>query len=150
MNESTRKGIIYLVFAVTCVWGYFNLFGKPQSTSSPQPVLVPAATLSPTTAAAIMDTTVLAQLRNSDWGDDPFKKGSTAMVDAPQTAEHNFSPQWNLSGIVYSPKDPLAIINGKMVRVGDIIEDAKVTKIEKKKVTLDYSGSSMTLTVNKG
>ena len=149
MNDKTRKGIIFVVFAATCVWGYFNLFRKPQVAESAQPDLATVTALSSAGVSTGPDSLTLAELRISSWGDDPFKKG-TARTPESRSVERPSSPHWNLSGIVYSPTDPLAIINGKMVRVGDTVDDAKVAKIEKKKVTLDYSGSSITLTVDKG
>jgi hypothetical protein len=149
MNEKTRKGIIFIVFAATCVWGYLNLFHKPQIAERAQPDLTTAVPVSPTGVIAGPDSTTLAELRNSRWGDDPFKKGDSPVL-LSRSVQRPASPKWNLSGIVFSPTDPLAIINGKMVRVGDTVDDATVSKIEKKQVTLDYSGSSVTLTVDKG
>jgi len=149
MNDKARKGIIFVVFAVTLVWGYFNLIKKPLAMTATTPELGTVTPLIPKAISTVPDSLTLAELRNSDWGDDPFKKGIASTFE-PRSIERTASPQWNLSGIVYSPADPLAIINGKMVRVGDAVDNAKVTKIEKKQVTLDYGGSSIILTVNKG
>ncbi|MEK7774613.1 MAG: hypothetical protein AAB305_01865 [Candidatus Zixiibacteriota bacterium] len=149
MNDKTRKGIIFVVFASTLVWGYFNLIKKPLAMTTTTPDLATVTPLAPAAISAMPDSLTLAELRNTDWGDDPFKKGISPAFET-SSVERAASPQWNLSGIVYSPTDPLAIINGKMVRVGDAVDNAKVTKIEKKNVTLDYGGSSITLTVNKG
>jgi tetratricopeptide (TPR) repeat protein len=56
--------------------------------------------------------------------------------EAPKAPE----PPYKLGGILYSPKSPAAIINGKTVYVGDKIKEAKVIKIEQSTVTLEING----------
>ena len=48
--------------------------------------------------------------------------------------------QLNLEGILWDEKRPLAIINGKIVGIGDAISKSKVMDIERKKVYLDFKG----------
>ena len=45
---------------------------------------------------------------------------------------------WKLSAIRISPKDRTAIVNGKLVRVGDAIGTAKVLEINPLSVVIDH------------
>ena len=46
-----------------------------------------------------------------------------------------------LNGIMYTAENPKAIINGKTVREGDVINNAVVTSITRKKVLLKYNNN---------
>ncbi|MFA5198612.1 MAG: hypothetical protein WC432_03600, partial [Candidatus Omnitrophota bacterium] len=50
-----------------------------------------------------------------------------------------------LQGVVWGVKNPQAIINGKVVSVGDLIEGAEIVSIDKKGVTLSINGGIMDL-----
>ena len=49
-------------------------------------------------------------------------------------------PTLNIEGIVWNTNMPQAIVNGKVVRIGDTIEGVRIVKIEKQGITIDYSG----------
>jgi len=59
----------------------------------------------------------------------------------PQPARRAF----HLQGIIWDDQSPMAMINGRSVRVGDKIWDAKVTQINRNSVTLDSDGEKLTL-----
>lgn len=52
-----------------------------------------------------------------------------------------------LSGIVFGDGNPFAVINDKIVEEGDRIDEAKVVRIEKNRVTLHLEGEKITLTL---
>lgn len=52
-----------------------------------------------------------------------------------------------LKGILWNEKKPRALINGKVVEVGDLVEDKKVTSITKDTVTLQQEDTEFLLTV---
>ena len=52
-------------------------------------------------------------------------------------------PKLNIEGLVWNSDMPQAIINDKVVRIGDTIEGVEVVKIEKKGVTIKYSGAEV-------
>lgn len=61
-------------------------------------------------------------------------------------------PKFDLSklsvqGIIWGVKAPQAIINNKVLTVGDLIEGAEILSIEKKGITLSFSGAKFDLTV---
>jgi hypothetical protein len=83
------------------------------------------------------------------WGRDPFAIDETdhlpALPGKPKT-----EPEWILSGIIYHPDDPAAVINGRTVFVGSRVDGAKVANISREAVTLIYDGDTRTLQVNRG
>lgn len=55
------------------------------------------------------------------------------------------SPEFVLNGIMYLEGNPRAIINDVMVEAGDMVGGARVVKIEKKSVLLQYNDVEMSL-----
>lgn len=55
--------------------------------------------------------------------------------------------RFKLSGILVRDGQPTAVINDKHVRVGDFVEDAKVTRIDKYSVELDVEGQLLTIRI---
>lgn len=47
-------------------------------------------------------------------------------------------PELKLQGIYYRLNDPSVMINGKALELGDLIDGAKVVKIDRKEVTLEF------------
>ncbi len=64
------------------------------------------------------------------------------LVTSPSTA---FKRNFNLSGIVYSPKGSYCIINDKVVKVGETVGGATLLAITPEKVDLDYQGETISL-----
>lgn len=56
-----------------------------------------------------------------------------------------FQTNFNLSGIVYSPKESYCIINDKIVKVGEQVSGATLLEITPEKVMLDYKGQTISL-----
>lgn len=50
---------------------------------------------------------------------------------------------WTLSAIRISDKDKTAIVNGKLVRVGDEINQAKVVEIQPQSVVIDHENKKL-------
>jgi len=51
-------------------------------------------------------------------------------------------PALSIEGLIWNTRIPQAIINGKVVRVGDVIEDVKILKIDKEGIEVEYQGES--------
>ncbi len=144
MNEKTRKLIVFLSLPIAIAWGAWNFIGKPGQEPIPAD---PAASPAVAQSAILPADTMQAELTvESPWGKDPFSKQEKRVTGMTTEA----LTYWNLSGVVYSKTDPLAIINNKFVRVGDQIDGATVTTINKSDVVIDYKGKAMTLYVSNG
>lgn len=76
--------------------------------------------------------------------DDPTRPPSFSGL-ASGAAQDSGAPAWQLSSILVSPQRRLAIINGKTVRQGDHINNARVLKIRITGVTLRTSKETFTV-----
>ncbi len=85
---------------------------------------------------------------NADQLQDPTKPYDWGVTQAgkDQDAEEEELPELKLSSIIYSVQRRLAIINGQMVKEGDVVDQAKVIRIKPKFVLVNRYGESMTLT----
>jgi len=54
---------------------------------------------------------------------------------------------FRLTGIVTSPGQPLAIVNGRVVTVGDVVQEARVAAIAPRYVLLEQGATRITLTL---
>ena len=70
------------------------------------------------------------------WGRPPFRVGQLA---------HSALAPLTLEGIVMDPLVPTVIINGEIKKEGDIIADATVVLIQKRKVTLTKNKQEIVL-----
>ena len=50
----------------------------------------------------------------------------------------------SLNGIFYTKDNPLAVVDGEMVREGDVINGVKVIRIHQSKVEFEFSGHKWT------
>lgn len=158
MTEARRKKVMYGILVVAVIWGGWN-FSRPRTVSLPvaDQSIVAAVTAESTSVRPI--PTDLDLKRADAWGRDPFRSSSyrakavpVASSSSVVAAEPSNAPRngWSLTGVIDNGTTPLAFINGKMVKVGDLVDQAKVVKIEKHKVTLSHNGNQFSLQVNKG
>jgi len=54
---------------------------------------------------------------------------------------------FDLTGIIDDPKEPLAVINGSLVGVGDIVDNAEVVEIKKRNVVIRYKNKKLVLNI---
>lgn len=151
MTEQRRRQIIYAALVMAVIYGLWN-FAVGRRNTAPLPseqTSAPAAAAS----APSSDSIDVQAITSKPWGRDPFR-GTTlsASPTAPTRAAGADAERiyWILSGIVYNDTHPLAVINQSSVSVGDMIDGARVVKIERTKVTLEKSGSRFDLFVSKG
>jgi thiol-disulfide isomerase/thioredoxin len=80
---------------------------------------------------------------------EPVKEiAQEAVVEKPArvpAGKKNPRSQFELTGIITHPSNPKAIVNDKIVKVGDEIDGAKVLEITGKKVKLLYKEREITL-----
>ena len=78
---------------------------------------------------------------------DPFKDYITPTkaelgTTFPSGEEKSFKqpPLFNVQGIIWGGPLPMAIINNKVVKEGDILDEAKIIKIDKEGISFFYYG----------
>ena len=151
MSESTRKKVILGLLVVSVIWGYNNLKPASKDRSVEKRPDVTATVAS--TGQAVKPAPAVPKLVNIEkkaqepWGEDPFRVQRGARRVEPKSPR---ARKWQLSGILYNSQAPVAIINNQQVRIGDMVDDARVLKIDKKAVMLEHNGTKMTITVTKG
>lgn len=146
MNEKQRKTILFAVLGVAIIWASFNI-GKSGSDIPNGYELTTIQSVSHALSADSVPTGVLidtSELMHAAWGMDPLRP--------MKTPKRQVAPvlSWKLTGIMYNSAEPIAYVNQKVVKVGDMIDKARVIKIEKQTVTLEYGHELITLTVSKG
>jgi hypothetical protein len=158
MSESSRKKLMYGILVAAVLFGVYN-FMQPRK-QAPGQTADAAGQVSAVNAGigpAQGKTIDIAQKQSESWGRDPFRSGSTPSNSAPTPVAPRIAavaavpmPTWRLSGIIFNSKQPLALINGKLVGIGDQVDQARVSKIDQTKVTIIYNGTPIDLHVTKG
>jgi hypothetical protein len=69
---------------------------------------------------------------------DPFQSPFQKKVETAGAAEGASLPSLTVQGLIWGGNFPQAIINNKVVKVGDVIEDAQVINIDKNGVTIMF------------
>jgi hypothetical protein len=152
MNERVRKTLVFLTLPAVVIWGIYNY--PSETTTSPSAIENPTLESDSGAVATVLapqpDTRFIniEQQTAADWGLDPFRCGRIRATETAAPAGQQLS--WVLKGIVYSAEAPVAYVNNHSVRVGDVVDKARVVEINKKSVTLDYNGRQIQLTVSKG
>jgi len=145
MSEQTRKKIIFIALPLAILWAVYSYQPKHKDVVDSSNTM----TEEPLDGSPVMHKIPrkminIEEYEKKPWGKDPFYIPAKKQIIKAEPIN------WVLSGIIYSSDNPLAIINKKTVRTGDLIDQAKVVKIDRKKVVLDHEGSQITLTVTKG
>ena len=100
----------------------------------PAPVEATSSAIPPATAASETPPTVI-------------EPGTPAPVSAPAVASKPEFPALKLQGIFYRASDPSVLINGRTLLIGDSVEQAKILKIERESVTLEWNGQTKVLSL---
>jgi hypothetical protein len=140
MTEARRKKIVYAALVLAIIYGTYNF------TVGRKPLQVtPPATIKPISADSLAllarDSLDISDISAAPWGRDPF--GTRRISAAPTRL-------WELKGIVYSETAPLAYINGHRVGINQRVDGARVVRIDRKKVTLEFNGRSFDIYVIEG
>ena len=78
---------------------------------------------------------------------EAFKTTITRALSAKE--EEIVLPTLAVSGVVWGSPTPQVIINGKILKEGDIIEEAEILEIEKDGIILLYEGREFSVTVSR-
>lgn len=150
MSDRLRKTIIFAALLLALVWAIFSYTGKQAPSLTSPPVDPTQAIQSNVDTNAQLPPVDLESRRNTPWGRDPFRSSTGRASATPGGAREDAPLAWALAGIVYNHRQPMALINDQMVRVGDRVGSATVVAIEKESVTLECQGRQVKLTLNKG
>lgn len=148
MTKSRRQllilaGLVVVMAAVYARMGRSRTPGRPAADAVSTPEVAGAAG----TAAEVvtLDLPEMAPARQAQhdqasrlaWGRDPFTGGNAGAEVSG----------FDLSGILWDATQPIAIINGQMLRIGDALEGYRVTQIAQDAVSLSDGSQTLTLTI---
>ena len=105
-----------------------------KATSSTEPAPAPSVAVAPAAPA-----TVTRQVSEQSAA---TPVAATPVPSAPAVPQF---PELKLQGILYNRSNPSALINGKTLSVGQKVSGARVTKIERDSVTLEWNGETRQL-----
>ena len=148
MTRSQQQGIIFVALLGVLVVVYARAFrrashAQPSDPTAEVPPPAPAAS-SQGAPAALLAPEVPAQREAQReraaqlaWGRDPFMRGARAGQASGLT----------LSGVLWDPNQPMAIINGQMVHVGDELEGYRILEITQDRVSVTDGTQTLQLLV---
>ncbi|MDH4157467.1 MAG: hypothetical protein OEW00_09370 [candidate division Zixibacteria bacterium] len=146
MTDRTRQRLVYSALVLAILFAVYSFWPSKTQKTAPvahrvSPSAVQESPVSDSAEISLMDIDARERL---PWGQNPFLRRHVSPVTASE-----YTP-WVLSGIIYNEREPMAIINKRTLRMGDIINRARVTKINRGTVVLEYDGNEFTLQVRKG
>jgi len=142
MSEKLRRKIVYTCLVLAVIWGVYNIEFEEDTAPEAQTQTSGTEIKKPQETESI-SFKAIEEKKSLSWGQDPFRTKITTSRSQP-------AGQWVLSGILYNKTSPLAYINAQPVRVGDTVDKAKVIKIEKDFITLEYRGNKQKIFVLEG
>lgn len=148
MEEAKRKRALYWVLVFAVLFGLLNLksimsIGKKRTIADLDASLAssPAAAVAPSApdSFAYERLTPEKQARlASGFGRNPFYRGQEK---APVSAAEPLVPEFSISAISLRGNSAFAVVNGRVVQVGDWIEGFRVHAISEGKVVLNKDGT---------
>ena len=126
MARPQQQLIVFVMLLGVLVAVYVRAFRNPAGGSSTSPSSVPAESAAPSAALELPVAVPSVQrdaqrdrARALTWSRDPFTRGASAGEGSGLA----------LSGILWDPTHPMAIINGTTVHVGDEFEGYRILDI---------------------
>lgn len=151
MSEQMRTKVIAGFLVTALIWaGLDYKSNDSKSTKEVPQTIQPIETksIAVKNSSSFLD---IEKYEKDSWGRSPFYLPTLVTVSKPQTITHQQSTlSWILSGIIINNSSPTAIINKRPVKIGETIDKALVTEIDKEKVIIKYNQKEITLTVSKG
>lgn len=147
MEEAKRKRALYWVLVFAILFGLLNLksimsIGKKRTIADLDPTLTlpPVATVTP----SVPDFFAYERLTPEKkarlalvFGRNPFYRG----VEKAAVSTGPLRPEFSVSAISLRGTSAFAVINGRVVQVGDWIEGFRVQAISEGKIVLNKDGT---------
>lgn len=140
MDPKKQRLILGILMAVAIIVWIRNLTVKPVRSHRPASVS-PTVLPSPSSVAPVPSSPQMS--RYTEWGGNPFEieRRTTPTLSATTPGGHT------LSGILWDPKAPSAVIDNQLVSVGDKLNSWEVVEIHKEEVILSDGLTTQTLKV---
>jgi hypothetical protein len=151
LSEKTRKKLVFGILILALIWAYFN-FAGPGKKSAPKPRTAAAikpvrAGLQVSSETGFLPDSVYQSYDNKAWGRNPFY--SDYRISPTETPVLPAQIELHLLGVVYRASRAHALINNKIVTVGDSLEGFRITDIYRDSVIVNDGVNRITLVVTK-
>jgi len=144
MSDGLRKKIIYLTLPIAVIIAVVHFSTLETVSDKNDSPANKSDNLQSLSGKGKQSKEDFAGYKELEWGRDPFI--GARPIHAVKTAIPE-SDNFRLGGIMLGDGSPTAIINQKIVRPGDVIDGAKVIKINKNSVTLEIKGETKQLSL---
>ena len=149
MKNLTGRERLYLgIFIVALIWGVYNYRHVIFQADTATPA-TPAATVAATTpeqAVPVVTRAAIVDYTPPEWLADPFHRDWRHGARPAEVSRAKPVPL-TLSAVVVRDQVRYAVINGRIVREGQMIEGRRVLAIEDSGVLVDDNGVEVTLTL---
>lgn len=145
MSSEKQKVILWVLGVLVMVIWVRGLTVKPVRSGEPSPaqgLSLSSSEVSPSPAAWVAVTRSVVSASHTEWGRNPF-----VVAPAPPAQEKAGSPRHVLGGILWDTQSPSAVLNNRLVNVGDEVNGWRVVEIREKEVILSNGSNTKTLTV---
>jgi hypothetical protein len=140
------------------LWFFWQLFSAsyPHAVANvePAPIAAPKPAPTPVVRAEVPTPPVVIPTPAPVVAPAPTPVAAPAPAPVVAAPAKPVEPAWpanlKLTGIFFRKTNPLALLNGKTVGVGDEIDGIRVAKIESDRVTLEWNGKIKEMLVNGG
>ena len=122
---------------VVAVW-VRGLAGRPARSGTPAS---PGRAEEPVTRATAEAKPQPIQSRSAEWGGNPFEVDHRPLAAAPTKQSEGYV----VTGILWDPERPSAIINNRLVAIGDRLDQWQVAQITRNQVVLSDGATTQTL-----
>jgi type II secretory pathway component PulC len=149
LNEKVRKSIVFGIFIIAVIWGYSNLSQNREKTAkepviAKQQVVANIVNANPAENQTIaidqnFNDSIYALYANKPIARNPFYHNRKKVSGRVQKAKIH------LMGILYRQTNAQALINDKVLGVGDLISGYQIKNITKESVILEKAGKTVTL-----
>jgi hypothetical protein len=143
-QDPKAVAILLIILVVTAVFAASQLAPKKNISEKPsvadEAVTKPAAVSSKGEGLPVLPSVIFQQ--------PPGNAATLRPADQPSARAEEKKPaasEFVLNGIMYLEGSPRAIINDSMVEAGDTVDGARVVKIDKRNVLLEYNGAQLSL-----
>lgn len=149
MEEAGRKRVLYWLLVFALVFGLLNIksimsIGKKRTVAELEPSRAvsppPAAVASPDSFAYERLTPEKRIRLEMDFGRNPFYRG----LEKARVPSGPLRPEFVVSAISLKGGSAFAVLNGRVVQVGDLVDGFRVQKIVEGRVILSKDGTLWT------
>jgi len=153
-SEKIKLYITIGLAVILAISGYFRLIHpkmKRAATASPSPPVAASPEIAPDLPVALeKKASPEAECKIAPLPSgvrDIFKEPVISLSDPPTEQNRPNAPFASLKGTIVGGADPIAIINGRFMRIGDGIGEYRVVRIEKDQVRLRSENHEIVLEV---